>query len=469
MKTSVKQTASQSAVATGKQRNYQEIIEFLDAHWNTNLTDTTLSCMKQLDKAFGSVSQSLQTILVAGSNGKSLTVNFTAHLLQEEGLTVGCFYAPHVLTYNERITINNEQISNKLFTDLANQVINMAEALGVTPNSYEILTMMALLHFQQTKTDVAIFESQRSNAADATTICNPHVTAITRITTDDPSQMEEAIQRTLSIIKPGTHVISADQSKLNLQEMLTIAQEKGAHWAMPIRKLAQLPYPFEQLHGRCAALAERIAYIYINECLSQEVVTPASSLLMKQKGHRGRPTREAKRQSELNPKKTLEQFWKERYITLPYRFQIMEKEKPTILLDNAHNLDAFQNLLLGIRLLHYQRPLKGLTLIIGCNNPLLNLPEFFKLLRYFFKKASGQVIVCPVETIPGDTGSESWDIEKVTNDIRTMKIKVKSAKNFQDAFSAAQKTVDERNGLVVITGSHSLIANYWAYKGIKKL
>ena len=33
---------------------------------------------------------------------------------------------------------------------------------------------------------------------------------------------------------------------------------------MPIRKLAPLTYPFEQLHGRCAALAERIAYIYIN-------------------------------------------------------------------------------------------------------------------------------------------------------------------------------------------------------------
>ena len=35
-------------------------------------------------------------------------------------------------------------------------------------------------------------------------------------------------------------------------------EAKGALWVMPIRKLAPLPYPFEQLHGRCAALAERI-------------------------------------------------------------------------------------------------------------------------------------------------------------------------------------------------------------------
>ena len=64
-------------------------------------------------------------------------------------------------------------------------------------------------------------------------------------------------------------------------------------------------------------------------------------------------------------------------------------------------LDAFKNLLLGTRLLHYQKPLKGITLVLGCNNPELDLTEFLKLLRYFFKKTSGQVIVCPVTHVPG--------------------------------------------------------------------
>ena len=47
---------------------------------------------------------------------------------------------------------------------------------------------------------------------------------------------------------------------------------------------------------------------------------------------------EAKRQSELNPKKTVEQFWKENTNELPARFQLLDKEKPSILLDNASNL-----------------------------------------------------------------------------------------------------------------------------------
>ena len=53
--------------------------------------------------------------------------------------------------------------------------------------------------------------------------------------------------------------------------------------------------------------------------------------------------------------------------------------------------------------------------------------------------------------------------------ITTMKIKAKSAKNFGEAFEAAQKSVDERHGLVVITGSSTAVADYWKNKGIKKL
>jgi folylpolyglutamate synthase/dihydropteroate synthase len=250
--------------------------------------------------------------------------------------------------------------------------------------------------------------------------------------------------------------------------MLDITERNGGVWAMPIRKLAPLKYPFEQLHGRCAALAERIGEIYTNFFMPQEKIK-ANSLLAKQKGQRGRPTLEAKEQAKLNPKETLEQFWKTAINDLPYRFQLLEKEKPTVLLDNANDLDAFKNLLLGIRLLHYQRPLKGLSLIIGSNNPDLELDEFLKLLRYFFKKTSGNVVVCPVAPIPGDMNVNVANIEKVTNDIKSMKIKARSSKDFKEAFEFAASSVDERHGLVVIAGSSSLLAQYQHYKDAKKI
>ena len=463
-----------STKGTEKQRSYNEIVDHLDARWTANRADTTLSCLKQLDKAFGSLSQKVPTVVIAGTNGKSLTAHFATRLLREEGLVVGTFYAPHILTYNERFSLNNETIPNKVFTDIGNEVINMTEELNLTLNSFEILTMMALVYFKQNEVDIAILEVNENGPADATNICSSKIVAITRIIDPKASPNEKStdiglIKEVLSIVKPGTIVVSADQSKLNLQTMQEIVTEKNGEWAMPIRKLAPLAYPFEQLHGRCAALAERITSIFINSFATKDAVIVTNSLLTKKKGQRGRPTLEIKRQTELNPKRTIEQFWKETLNTLPGRFQLLEKEKQTILLDPAANLDAFKNLLLGARLLHYKRPLKGLTIILGCNNEELDVHELIKLLRYFFKKTSGQVIVCPVEATPGQKGTHVWDIEKVTNDIKSMKIKAKSTANFAEAIEAAQKTVDERHGVIVITGSAAIVSEYWKHKGLKKL
>lgn len=110
-------------------------------------------------------------------------------------------------------------------------------------------------------------------------------------------------------------------------------------------------------------LAERIAYLYVNECLDNAMDSSDTSILAKQKVQRGRPTLEAKRMAKLNPKKTVDQFWKDTVNDMPGRFQLLDKDKPTILLDNASNVDALKNILLGVRLLHYQRPLKGLSII----------------------------------------------------------------------------------------------------------
>jgi dihydrofolate synthase/folylpolyglutamate synthase len=473
MKTINKQTTPKDVVTTGKQRSYNEIIEFLDQNWKTNLGDTNLTCIKKLDQAFGSPSQKLNSIIVGGTNGKSLTINFAAQLLKEEGVQVGTFYTPHLLTYNERIGFNNELISNKTFTEIGNDVINTAENLGLKANSFELLTMMALLYFKANNADVVLLETNDQMTSNAITICSPKIAAITRVTSDEVNAHDEVsrdvINSMLTMVKSGTHVISADQSKLNLQVMLEMVKEKGGIWGMPIRKLAPLNYPFEQLHGRCAALAERITHIYVNQFANKDAIVVGGTLLTKQKGQRGRPTLEAKKEQERNPKRTIEQFWREAHHTLPGHFQLLDKEKPSLLLDVASNLDAFKNLLLGIRLLHYQRPLKGLTLILGSNNPALDTGEFLKLLRYFFKKTSGSVIVCPIEQVPGHKGEASWDVEKITNEIKGMKIKARSSKNLKEAFEAATKSVDERHGLVVIAGSPSLISEFWRYKGIKKL
>ncbi len=466
-------TASTPTVQPKKQRSYAEVVEFLDANWKTNLNDTSLSKLTQLDQAFGSLSKKVSTIVVGGTNGKSLTIGFTAKLLREENLTVGTFTTPHVLTYNERFSLNGTTIANKNFTEVANEVINTAESIGLALNSIETLTMMALVYFAQNNVDVAIIEAQEAGLPRTSMILNPTVVGITRIAEGASPALNKAdadtIRAFLHSVKQASHVVSADQSKLNLQLMQELVEEMSGAWEMPIRKLAPLAYPFEQLHGRCAALAERIATIFVNEIVNQNSVTVTETLLTKIKGQRGRPTLEAKRRSELNPKKTLEQFWKDTVNDIPGRFELLEKEKPTILLDNAANLDAIRNLLLGIRLLHYDRPLKGLTIILGNNNPDIDTEELLKLIRYFFKKSSGSIIICPATPSAENINGKSWDAEAIAQELKNMKVKARAAATLAEALAIAQTSVDERNGLVAISGSQEIVAEYWRAKGVKKV
>jgi len=465
-----KQTVKKTALTT-KQRSYKEVTTLLDSKWETTLLSTTAKNITQLDKALGTPSKKIKAIFVGGTNGKSLTINYATQLLKSEGLKVGSFYSPHFTTYNERIAYNNETIVNNAFTESANEVINSAASLGLDLHAKELLTMTALVYFTKKKVDVAILEVSTTKNFDPVMICNPVISCISRVTDYDVEADKDEIRKQLetlkTMIKKGTWVTSADQSKFNLQMLQNIAEKNGAQWAMPIRKLAALKYPFEQLHGRCAALAERIAQIFVQEIADSKTIVVNESLLAKPQGQRGRPTLEAKRQAQLNPKKTIEEFWQETTATLPARFELLEKNKPMVLLDNASNVDAFQNLLLGIRLLHYERAFKGLVIIVGCeNNALLNT-EFYKMVRYFFKKTAGQIVFCPVATDAQYQG-EVWNIEQLTNDVKNVKVKAKSMKSFSQAFDYAKKAVDERHGLIVLAGSRGLISEYWKTKGAKK-
>src|SRR4029077_4937030 len=88
-----------------KQRNLGEVVEYFDAHWSVPV-DPTLNRMKMLDKAFEYPSRQLPAILIAGTNGKTITAHFTAKILAHEGLNVGTFISPHLLMYKERFSVD---------------------------------------------------------------------------------------------------------------------------------------------------------------------------------------------------------------------------------------------------------------------------------------------------------------------------------------------------------------------------
>lgn len=467
MFTGIEQARKKTDSGLGKIRNYNEIIDYLDALPSYEYSEASVIRMKALDKALQYPSSKLDLILVGGTNGKSLAMHFATKLFNEEAYKVSLSYSSHLLSYNERLAINNQTIQNKQFTEIVNEVINVAEELDIQPTAYELTTMAALLNGISEQATVALLEVCYGGKYDATTAFTPKISAVTRITEDHvgklPSDLDQAAFEMLEIAKPGTWFISAEQSKIRLQKMKTIADQKGILWAMPIRKLSALPYIYEQLYGRVASLGERIAQIYVEDIQHKFSPFLRGNLLATEQGRRGRPTLEAKRNAELNPIKTLKIFWSEQFDLIKGRFELLDKEKPSILLDVASNIDALSNVFLGIRLLHYQKPLKGLALVIGLSKHV-NIVETMKLIRYMLKKINGQLFFVPTldKENPGHLTDELLTAAKSLN------IKARACTSFSEAYELAKNAVDERDGLVTIAGSTSLIREYWRLRGIKK-
>jgi folylpolyglutamate synthase/dihydrofolate synthase len=452
-------------VTLEKEKSYNEIVSFLNRLKPYEYNKKSVERMKLLDNALGNISKKLDIILIGGTNGKSLTMHFATKLLQEEQLQIGTTYSSHFLTYNERILSSTEAISNKEFASVVDQIISVAKKNKIDATSFEIVTMASLLHFVNKKIDVVLLEVCYGGKYDATAAFTPKITAVTRIAKDQVNLLNEDLDQAafemMEVARPGSHFVSAEQSKIRLQKMKDWTEQKGIHWSMPIRKLAPLPYIYEQLYGRIASLGERIAQIYVEDIKKKFSPFLKGNLLATKKGQRGRPTLEAKKHAELNPIKTLKVFWRESFDLLKGRFEHLYKEKPSVLLDNAGNLDALANVFLGIRLLHYQKPIKGLAFIMQIKKNI-NAIEALKLIRYLIKKVNGSIFFVTSES------QEFHDSKHLISLGEELNIKAIACKSFEDGFNLAKNVVNEQEGLIVITGSHNIVTEYWKMRGTKK-
>ena len=131
-------------------------------------------------------------VTVAGTNGKGSTVAFIEAIARAEGLKVGAYTSPHLLSYNERVRIDGidaddamliavfERIEQARGMDSANADGN--EAIPLT--YFEFGTLAALMLFEQAQLDLAVLEVGLGGRLDATNIVDPDVAVVTTVDID---------------------------------------------------------------------------------------------------------------------------------------------------------------------------------------------------------------------------------------------------------------------------------------------
>ncbi len=169
---------------------------------------------------------------VAGTNGKGSTCAFAASALRAAGHRVGLYTSPHLVRVNERIRVGGVEISDELFGRRILEVLERHPDAATSLTYFEFGTVVAFWHFAQEAVDVTVLEVGLGGRLDATSACQPLVTAITPVSFDHMEYLGhtlgEIAGEKAGILKPGVPVVVSRQEPEALAAIERRAGEVGA-------------------------------------------------------------------------------------------------------------------------------------------------------------------------------------------------------------------------------------------------
>jgi dihydrofolate synthase/folylpolyglutamate synthase len=197
-------------------RSYRETIEYLYALQKHGIK-LALSNSVELMELMGNPHRKFRSVHIAGTNGKGSTSAFIAGMLRAAGHRVGLYTSPHLVSFTERIRINNVPISEERTVELAQRVRERYQrpptaAAALNPTFFEVTTAMAFTCFAEEGVDIAVIETGMGGRLDATNVIAPLVSVITNIDREHTeflgSALEQIAAEKAGIIKPGVPVVT---------------------------------------------------------------------------------------------------------------------------------------------------------------------------------------------------------------------------------------------------------------------
>lgn len=228
-------------------------------------------------------------ITVAGTNGKGSTVATLEAIYCDAGYRVGAYTSPHLLCFNERIRLNQQNISDSTLCSAFSIIEEARDSIHLT--YFEMATLAALWCFKQFQPDVIILEVGIGGRLDATNIIDSDLAVITTIDFDHEEYLGDTIEaiafEKAGILRENSLLIYSDRrmpesirqqaARLNVKscslnedysfeivdETLTIRLSSGE----------VLTFPKPKIHTKAA-----VASILASRILAERLPVNASSL-----------------------------------------------------------------------------------------------------------------------------------------------------------------------------------------------
>jgi dihydrofolate synthase/folylpolyglutamate synthase len=192
--------------------------------------------MQALVDLLGDPQRAYRSIHLTGTNGKTSTARMIDELLRGFGVRTGRYTSPHLARVNERIVIDGEPVSDRVFVEGYSELVPYIEMVDgqfdVPLSFFEIVTALAYSIFADTPVDVAVVEVGLGGAWDNTNVIDAEVAVVTPIGLDHTQYLGDTVVRIATekagIIKPDSVAILASQPNEAAVELVRRAVEVGA-------------------------------------------------------------------------------------------------------------------------------------------------------------------------------------------------------------------------------------------------
>ena len=175
---------------------YQESLDYLTSLGRFGIK-LGLERTEALLRELGDPQELFQGVLVAGTNGKGSVCAMVASVMQAAGYRVGLMPKPHLISYTERIQVDQRPITEEdfaaLLTKLQPAINKVATDLG-RPTEFEILTSAALYYFAHAGIDLLVCEVGLGGLLDSTNVLDLGVSVITNIALDHTQHLGSTLE-----------------------------------------------------------------------------------------------------------------------------------------------------------------------------------------------------------------------------------------------------------------------------------
>ncbi len=397
----------------------------------------------------GDPQRSYRVIHITGTNGKTSTTRFIERILREHGLRTGRFTSPHLLKFTERMAIDGEPVSDEVlygvYVDIEPILEMVDQELAAQSEApltfFEALSVLGFAVFADAPVDVLVLEVGMGGAWDSTNVADGDVAVFTPIGLDHMDRLgntiSEIAETKSGIIKPGSLVVSSNQTADALQVLKRVSGEKaeghfllGEDFSVEFHEATSTGQRvmISGLAGRYGPYEAPVFGIHQSTNLAVAIAAVEAFL-----GGGQVPIADDVLRSAVAD------------LSSPGRLQLVRTD-PAILLDGAHNPAGAKTLATSLMSEFSEKPLVGLLAVLSDKDVagvVSELSGCFQNVVATSSSSNRSLDAKALEAIAKDHSGATTE----------------SAPNVISGLERARSIAREIDGMVVVTGSISLVGD----------